>query len=178
MKYILVICRKYMTVLAKEGPEEYDKTVQFKNIPFSVAESRKLDCQFGPKYFKQQLVKRKRLWLQGRVPGRLDAMLKIAEHTPSYQIVAASSELSPMHQLYGCEEFSITWNSETRWYMYSKATLPLTSLSGLNICHRERLYTFQEHLKNLTELGSWGTFRLQVIALIWLFLSAPQILLA
>ena len=45
---------------------------------------------------------------------------------------------------------NITWYSETFCYMYSKATLPLTSLSDTP--HGK--VTFQEHLKNL---GSWGT---------------------
>ena len=40
------------------------KTIEFNNIPFSVAEEKLLDCQFGPKYFKQKPVQGKRLWLQ------------------------------------------------------------------------------------------------------------------
>ena len=41
------------------------KSIQFGNIPFSVTETKVLDYQFGPKYFKQKPVQGKRLWLQG-----------------------------------------------------------------------------------------------------------------
>ena len=40
------------------------RTIHFNYIPFSVKESRVLDCQFGPHYFKQKPTKGKRLWLQ------------------------------------------------------------------------------------------------------------------
>ena len=40
------------------------KTIQFNSIPFSVAKTKLLDCQFGPKYFKQKPVQGKRLWLR------------------------------------------------------------------------------------------------------------------
>ena len=31
---------------------EGDETIQFEGTPFSVAETKLLNCQFGPKYFK------------------------------------------------------------------------------------------------------------------------------
>lgn len=40
------------------------KTIHFDYTPFSVKESRILDCQFGPHYFKQKPTKGKKLWLQ------------------------------------------------------------------------------------------------------------------
>ena len=40
------------------------KTIHFNYTPFSVKESRVLDCQFGPHYFKQKPTKGKRPWLQ------------------------------------------------------------------------------------------------------------------
>ena len=40
------------------------RTIHFNYTPFSVKESRVLDCQFGPHYFKQKPTKGKRLWLQ------------------------------------------------------------------------------------------------------------------
>ena len=43
---------------------ENGRAVQFEGAPFSVAESKLLDCQFGPKYFKQKPIKGKKLWLQ------------------------------------------------------------------------------------------------------------------
>ena len=43
---------------------EGGRTVHFEGTPFSVAETKLLDCQFGPKYFKQRPVEGKRLWLQ------------------------------------------------------------------------------------------------------------------
>ena len=41
------------------------KTIQFNGIPFFVANTKLLDCQFGPKYFKQKTVQGKHLWPQG-----------------------------------------------------------------------------------------------------------------
>ena len=43
---------------------EGDETIQFEGTPFSVAETKLLNCQFGPKYFKKKPVKGKKLWLQ------------------------------------------------------------------------------------------------------------------
>lgn len=43
---------------------EGGEIVQFEGTPFSVAETKLLDCQFGRKYFKQKPVKGKKLWLQ------------------------------------------------------------------------------------------------------------------
>jgi hypothetical protein len=43
---------------------ENGRPIQFEGTRFSVAESKLLDCQFGPKYFKQKPVKGKKLWLQ------------------------------------------------------------------------------------------------------------------
>ena len=43
---------------------EGSKAIHFNYTPFSVKESRVLDCQFGPHYFKQKPTKGKRLWLQ------------------------------------------------------------------------------------------------------------------
>ena len=41
------------------------KDITFEETPFSVADAKVLDCQFGTKYFKQRPLKGKRLWLQG-----------------------------------------------------------------------------------------------------------------
>lgn len=43
---------------------EGGKNIRFEGTPFSVAETKLLDCQFGPNYFKQKPVKGKHLWLQ------------------------------------------------------------------------------------------------------------------
>ena len=41
------------------------KEISFNDTPFSVNETRMLDCQFGQKYYKQKPKQRKKMWLQG-----------------------------------------------------------------------------------------------------------------
>ena len=54
---------------------EAGETVEFESTPFSVAETKLLDCQFGPKYFKEKSGKGKKLWLQNS--RKVGAMLML-----------------------------------------------------------------------------------------------------
>ena len=44
---------------------ERRKEISFNDTPFSVNETRMLDCQFGQKYYKQKPKQGKKMWLQG-----------------------------------------------------------------------------------------------------------------
>lgn len=56
---------------------EGGRTVQFNGTPFLVAETKLLECQFGPKYFKQKPVKGKRLWLQSSRKSGCPAQVEV-----------------------------------------------------------------------------------------------------
>jgi hypothetical protein len=70
------------------------KTIQFENVPFSVAETKVLDCQFGPKYYKQKPVQGKRLWLQGTRKIGCKAHVEVKSFTlyPEFAITPAERE--------------------------------------------------------------------------------------
>ena len=70
------------------------KTIEFNNIPFSVAEEKLLDCQFGPKYFKQKPVQGKRLWLQSTRKIGCNAHVEVKAFTlyPEFAITQGERE--------------------------------------------------------------------------------------
>ncbi len=70
------------------------KDITFEDTPFSVADTKVLDCQFGAKYFKQQPVKGKRLWLQGtrKVGCRAHVEVKAFTLYPDFAVSKSEKE--------------------------------------------------------------------------------------
>ena len=70
------------------------RTIQFGNVPFSVAETKMLDCQFGPKYYKQKPKQGKRLWLQGTRKMGCNAHVEVKSFIlyPEFAITTAERE--------------------------------------------------------------------------------------
>ena len=70
--------------------------MSFDHIPFSVAEVKLLDCQFGEKYYKQKPPKGERLWLQGTRKHGCAAHITVKSYTlyPSNGIDKADKTLS------------------------------------------------------------------------------------
>ena len=64
------------------------KEVNFNNTPFSVKETRVLDCQFGQKYYKQKPKQGKKMWLQGTRKKGCMAHIEVKTFTlyPQYAI--------------------------------------------------------------------------------------------
>ena len=72
------------------------RVISFDYIPFSIAEVKLLDCQFGEKYYKQQPPKGKRLWLQGSRKRGCAAHITVKSYIlyPSYGINKEDKALS------------------------------------------------------------------------------------
>ena len=64
------------------------KEINFNDTPFSVKETRVLDCQFGQKYFKQKPKQGKKMWLQGTRKNGCMAHIQVKTFTlyPQYAI--------------------------------------------------------------------------------------------
>lgn len=75
---------------------EGGRVISFDYIPFSIAEVKLLDCQFGEKYYKQQPPKGKRLWLQGSRKHGCAAHVTVKSYIlyPSYGINKEDKALS------------------------------------------------------------------------------------
>lgn len=41
------------------------RNIDYKNMPFCIVETRQLDCQFGPRYYKEKPLKSSRVYVQG-----------------------------------------------------------------------------------------------------------------
>jgi len=95
------LCCNWFPVLQKElrvhwTKTEGSRTVSFDHIPFSVAEVKLLDCQFGEKYYKQKPTKGEKLWLQGTRKHGCAAHITVKSYTLylSYGIDKENKKLS------------------------------------------------------------------------------------
>ena len=86
------------------------KDINFGETPFSVADSKVLDCQFGAKYFKQWPLKGKCLGLQGtrRIECQAHVEMKLFTLYPDFAVSKDEKEGLSMQRLQCLQEEKIT----------------------------------------------------------------------